>query len=118
MAMSWSILVELPADAENVEILRAVTMSAIGPGASVDAVSDAGLAVDEAAALLLAVPETTSLVAGIDPAEERTAILLTGDGRPEVWPPDGFDQSLAADVLGALTGRVEFRPGPEILLEL
>ena len=120
MSMPRSVLAELPAEAVNVQILRAVTMSVAGGDAPIDSVSDAGLAVDEAAALLLAVPGTTRLSARINSGPGGVELVLQGDASPDAWPPNGFEASLAADVLNALAHRVEFQRagGAGILLEL
>lgn len=119
MGMPRSVLAELPAEVENVQILRTVTMSAIGGDAPIDAVADAGLVVDEAAALLLGIPGTSRLSARIEVGAGGLELTLHGDARPDSWPPAGFETSLAADVLTALVRRIEFRsePGAEILIE-
>ncbi|MBT8202351.1 MAG: hypothetical protein HKN74_02195 [Acidimicrobiia bacterium] len=118
--MPRSVLVELPAEASNVQILRVVTMSVAGGEAPIDSVSDAGLAVDEAAALLLEVPGTSRLSARINSGPHGVELVLHGDASSDAWPPDGFEASLASDVLNALAHRVEFQSagGAGILLEL
>ena len=95
-------------------------MSVAGGDAPIDSVSDAGLAIDEAAALLLEVPGTTHLCARINTSPGGVELVLQGDATSDAWPPRGYEASLAADVLNALARRVEFQDagGAEILLEL
>lgn len=121
MGMPEPVTVEVPAEAENVQILRLMVMAGVGPDAGVDAVSDAGLAIDEAAALVLGVPGTSRITARIEPDNGSVAISVAGDARAETWPPPGFQGGLASDLLSALTRRVSFGPPDEparVLLEL
>ncbi len=72
----------------------------------IDTVTDAGLAIDEAAALLLGIPGTTVVkaVIGADPP----TMVLASDAHPPFWPPESYDGSLAETVLSSVVSEVEF----------
>lgn len=122
MAVPRPITVELPAEPENVQILRIMTMAAVGSGgAPVEQVSDAALAVDEAAGLLLTLPDATRLTAHISPGTDSLAVTIAADAAVEDWPPSEYSGTLAEAVLTSLTSGVEFAReagSPQVRLEI
>lgn len=110
--------VAVPARPEFVHVLRSVTAAVAGHlPLSLDDVDDLRLAVDEACARLLAlpgVPETFRLL--LCPGPGRVEAVLTVGGTA-TWPPEGLQDSLSWQILGALADEVRFEMwngGPSI----
>jgi serine/threonine-protein kinase RsbW len=92
-----------------VHLLRTVTgsVSAHLP-LSLDDVDDLRLAVDEACAQLLRLPgEPMVLRLELRPMRGRIEVVL-GIDATAMWPPGGFEETLAWRVLGALADHVRF----------
>ncbi|MGH8874707.1 MAG: ATP-binding protein [Acidimicrobiia bacterium] len=111
--------VQVPPRPEFVHLLRSVATSAAAQlDKTYDEISDLTLAVDEAAAELLA--------AGGQPVElgmELTAedgslrVTVWSDGSPDHWPPPTYTERLSWQVLMALTDQLEYSnrgPQPQV----
>jgi serine/threonine-protein kinase RsbW len=87
---------------------------------SVDAIDDLRIAVDEACASLLAIPSpATYLTVRITVEDGALIVVASTDATPEAWPPPGAQQTLAWQVLSALTNDIEFeRDGEGAALRL
>jgi serine/threonine-protein kinase RsbW len=104
-----AVRVSVPARAEFVHVLRAVTAAVAGHlPLSLDDVDDLRLAVDEACARLLALPGTPgSFLLDLRAPPGRIEVVLGVDATAS-WPPGGIEDSLALRILGALADEVRF----------
>jgi serine/threonine-protein kinase RsbW len=107
---SADVLVSVPARAEFMQLLRAVVGSiAAHLDFTYETIDDLRIAVDEACARILSVPgEPTSLALRITRADDRIEVLVYTDGGGDEWPPEHFEESLTAKILGALVDEVAF----------
>lgn len=99
----------LPAHADYVAIARGVLLVAAGrAGITIDAAEDLALAVDEMCAALLGAGATEQLeiVVGAQPTAVTVEVTARLDGE---WPPDGWEDGTPALILEALVDEVEFR---------
>jgi serine/threonine-protein kinase RsbW len=98
-------LLVVPARSDLLSLLRAVVADlAARQGFSFDAIDDLRIAVSEAATFLLAAGSAASrLELRISPTSGGLDVDLSTDASAGVWPPPGADQSLAWQVLSALT---------------
>lgn len=101
--------VTTPASSEFVHVLRTVAAGlAARAGFSVDEIEDLRLAVDEAAARLLAErPGSRTLLLEADVAGGSLELLVACDADQAPWPPPGLDATLTWQVLPALVDRAE-----------
>ncbi len=83
--------------------MAVVSQSSVG----VDSVSDVGLAIDEAAGLILAVPGTSVITTTIS-TESPIEVSLASNGEAVFWPPRDFTGSLSETVLESISGDVSF----------
>lgn len=101
-----SIRLIVPADAEQVSILRAVAAGAAAKaGLSVDAIADLRIAVTEAAGRLLGVGPTRELGLEIEPEEGSvTAAVSVGVVGPQAggWPGPGVARSVGWALIDGL----------------
>lgn len=100
----------IPAKEQFLHLLRTViTSAAARADFSIDAVDDLGIAVDEAAAYLLA--GQSSRIGKISltvSAEGEQISAIVGCDAEMIWPPKDYQQTLAWKVLSGLTDRAEF----------
>lgn len=101
--------VTIPASPEFVHVLRTVAAGlAARAGFSVDEIEDLRLAVDEAAARLLAErPSARTLQLEADVAGGGLELLVACDADEGTWPPAGLEATLTWQVLPALVDRAE-----------
>lgn len=116
---SESITAQIPARAEFVHVLRSVAASAAARmNLSVDSIDDLRLSVDEACAQLLkAVPSGSTLTLSIIRTGLDVEVVVSADGDPDPWPPDGHERTLAWQVLSGLSDEVTFErsaAGPSV----
>lgn len=104
-----AVRLSVPARAEFVHILRAVTGAVASHlPLSLDDVDDLRLAVDEACARLLALnADARSLRLDLRAFPGRLEVVVAADGSA-AWPPGGFEETLSWRVLGALVENVRF----------
>lgn len=117
------VVVSIPADAEFVHVLRAVTAAVASRlDLPIDDLEDLRLAIDEASAYLLALggraERLTLRLGGVRHRVEAT--VATDDGDDTAWPPEQLDHSFAWQVLSALSDevdvvRIEGRPAIRIV---
>lgn len=104
------ITVSIPARTEFVRLLRNVVSSAAARlRFGYDEIDDLRLAVDEACSHLLEArppPDTVLLTLRLD--EDRIDVSVRGDISPPVWPIGGARETLAWQVLSALTDDARF----------
>lgn len=100
-----SVTVSVPPRAESLALLRTVT----GGVASrmrlpLDAIDDLRLAVNEAVALLLSKDRTATRVEmRLEPDDAELRVTVGTDSPVEPWPPQGFETTLAWQVISGLT---------------
>lgn len=103
------ILVEVPARAEHVQVLRAVVASvAARIDLPTDDIEDLKLAVDEACAHLLKEAGGTALLLRLRVWPTGLEVEASTDNPGASWPPDGFEGSMTWQVLVALTDDASF----------
>lgn len=104
------VTVSIPARPEFVRLLRNVVSStAAGLRFGYDEIDDLRLAVDEACSHLLeAEPPSGTIVLRLRLGGERIEVSVEGDTSPSVWPVGGARQTLAWQVLSALTDDARF----------
>lgn len=107
---SESVRLSVPARPEFVHVLRSVTAAvASRVPLSLDDVDDLRLAVDEACARLLSLRgEPTSFRLDLRSLPDRFEVVVAVDAPTPVWPPVGFEDTLAWRVLGGLAESVRF----------
>jgi serine/threonine-protein kinase RsbW len=105
---------QIPAKAEFVHVLRSVAASAAARmNLNVDAIDDLRLSVDEACAeLLKAVPRGSVLELTIRRTGIDVEVVVSTDGDPGSWPPNGHERTLAWQVLSGLSDEVMFERSP------
>ncbi|NNC43013.1 MAG: hypothetical protein HKO03_07235 [Acidimicrobiia bacterium] len=116
-----AITISIPASPGNIGVLRTMAMAVVSQSsAGVDAVSDAGLAIDEAAGLVFGVPGTSTITTTMT-VERPIQITLASNGEAVFWPPQDFFGSLSETVLESISGDVQFQEtgsGPQIRLQV
>jgi serine/threonine-protein kinase RsbW len=105
-----SVRLSVPARPEFVHVLRSVTAAVASKvPLSLDDVDDLRLAVDEACARLLSLPgEPTAFRLDLRCLPDRFEVVAAVDSATPVWPPSGFEDTLAWRVLGGLAESVRF----------
>jgi serine/threonine-protein kinase RsbW len=114
---------QIPARAEFVHVLRSVAASAAARmNLSVDAIDDLRMSVDEACAeLLKAVPSGSVLELSILRTGIDVEAVVSVDGDPSAWPPNGHERTLAWQVLSGLSDEVTFErssSGPAVRIRM
>jgi serine/threonine-protein kinase RsbW len=114
---------QIPARAEFVHVLRSVAASAAARmNLSVDAIDDLRMSVDEACAeLLKAVPSGSVLELSILRMGIDVEAVVSVDGDPGAWPPNGHERTLAWQVLSGLSDEVTFErssSGPAVRIRM
>lgn len=101
-----AVTITVPARAEFLHVVRTVVGSvAARHNLTIDAIEDLRIAVDEACAQLL-VARGSSVVVELTAGAEGIQATCSTDAEVEVWPPDGIEHSLAAQVLQGLADEV------------
>jgi serine/threonine-protein kinase RsbW len=105
-----SVRLSVPARPEFVHVLRSVTAAVASKvPLSLDDVDDLRLAVDEACARLLSLPgKPTAFRLDLRSLPDRFEVVAAVDSSTPVWPPSGFEDTLAWRVLGGLAESVRF----------
>lgn len=108
-AVAEAVRVTVPARPEFVHVLRSVTAAVAGRlPLSLDDVDDLRLAVDEACARLLVLPDAPhTFRMEMRRLPGRAELVVSADAAT-TWPMAGFDQTLAWRVLEALADHVRF----------
>src|SRR5712692_5675710 len=103
--MDGPITLSVPAEAGSISVLRAVVASvAVRLDLPVDDIDDLRLAVDEACGHLLSVqPRGTTLSLRVDGSDESIEVVAWTNAADPAWPHQGAGDSLAWQVLSALT---------------
>jgi serine/threonine-protein kinase RsbW len=105
-ANSEAVRVTVPARAEFLHVVRTVIGSvAARHDLTIDAIEDLRIAVDEACAQLLAT-RGTAITVEIRPGDGAVETVCETDAAVGVWPPEGIEHTLAAQVLRGLTDSV------------
>ena len=112
-----AVRISVPARAEFLHVVRTVVGSvAARNDLTIDAIEDLRIAVDEACAQLL-VARGSVLTVEITALADGVETLCTIDAEVGVWPPDGVQHSLAAQVLQGLADSVAWEltaSGPSV----
>lgn len=111
------VMVTVPARAEFLHVVRTVVGSvAARHDLTIDAIEDLRIAVDEACAQLL-VARGSSVTVALAPDSEGLQAICSTDADIAIWPPDGVEHSLAAQVLQGLADHVAWErtaAGPSV----
>jgi serine/threonine-protein kinase RsbW len=93
----------MPAEGAYLSVLRTATAGlAARLDFTLDEIEDLRIAVDEACAQLLAL-HGSGITIRITRTAEGVEVLCTTDGVVPIWPPEGIEHTLAAQVLQGLT---------------
>lgn len=109
--MSALVTVSVPARPEYVRVLRAV---AAGVAARLDftydRIEDLRIAVDEACATILGLPDAATLTLQMTSDDTGAEIVVSSDAEVAAggWPPPDVDQTLSWRVLTGLVQQAEF----------
>jgi serine/threonine-protein kinase RsbW len=100
-----SVFVSVPPRAEFLALLRTVTGGvAARMQLPLDAIDDLRLAVDEAVAFLLSIDRNASRVEmRLDPTDSELTATIGTDSPIELWPPQGYQETLPWQVIAGLT---------------
>lgn len=97
------VVVSIPGDAAYLHVFRAITGSvAARLRMPVDAIEDLRLAVHEAATYLMTATGGAELSLELQATERDLRATVTADAVVAVWPPTGFEGSLARRVMAGL----------------
>jgi serine/threonine-protein kinase RsbW len=104
-AEDHSVSVSVPPRAEFLALLRTVTGGVAGRmQLPLDAIDDLRLAVDEAVAFLLTKDSNATRVEmRLDPGDVELRATVGTDSQVEPWPPNGYEATLAWQVISGLT---------------
>lgn len=104
-----SVYVTVPADPRFVRVVRMVAnRSAATAGFGYDRIEDLALAIDEAGSELLRLSGAATLEGVVSNRPDSVHVRLGVDAGGEVWPPEGWQDSLGALVLGSVARDVRF----------
>jgi len=99
---SDTVTITVPARSAFLHVVRSVVGTvAAKADLTVDAIEDLRIAVDEACAQLLAL-HGSGITIRITRTAEGVEVLCTTDGVVPIWPPEGIEHTLAAQVLQGL----------------
>jgi serine/threonine-protein kinase RsbW len=99
--------ITVPARADFLHVVRTVVGSvAARNDLTIDAIEDLRIAVDEACAQLLVARGSTVTVEIVPREDGGVETICSTDADVAVWPPDGVQHSLAAQVLTGLSDTV------------
>lgn len=100
LATAETMMVELPAHATMIRVVRTMAnQAADAAGLGYDRVEDLGLAIDESATVLLAVPAGESLTTRITGRTNSVDFVMSIDAASDRWPPDNWRDSISGMVL-------------------
>lgn len=113
----------IPGTADQLGVLRTLVRSyATEFDASIDRLDDCALAVTEAAAHIIEHARPQRLMVGLGENDGSLAISVIGeDSEAEAWPVEAWENSMASDVLAALTTSLDValeEPGPAFHLTI
>jgi serine/threonine-protein kinase RsbW len=104
-----AVTITVPARAEFLHVVRTVVGSvAARHNLTIDAIEDLRIAVDEACAQLL-VARGSSITVELAAGAGGIQATCSTDAEVDVWPPDGVEHSLAAQVLQGLADEVAWQ---------
>ena len=104
-----AVSVTVPATPGYVHVLHTVAGGvAARVGWRLDAIDDLRLAVDEAAARVLAAGRAGELRLAIEPDGTSIAVEVASDARTDAWPPGDPASALSLQILSALADDVAF----------
>ncbi len=100
-----SVFISVPPRTESIALLRTVTGGvATRMQLPLDAIDDLRLAVDEAVTLLLMTSRGASRIEmRLDPTDAELTATVGTDAPVEPWPPPGYQETLAWQVISGLT---------------
>lgn len=108
-ALSSPVRLSLPAHADYVAVARGVLLIAAGrAGITIDAAEDLALAVDEMCAALLGAGATKQLTVEVGEWAGSVMVGVSADLDSQ-WPPADWEEGTPALILEALVDEVEFR---------
>jgi hypothetical protein len=115
MAMSSDVIrLVVPARHDSLSVLRTIAGNAARlSGFGYDRVEEARLAVNEAAAVLVADGQSTSLRCELSSENARLRVELVAEPGPSQWPPPGWVDSLEHVVLSTITDWYELGVGDD-----
>ena len=115
MAMSSDVIrLVVPARHDSLSVLRTIAGNAARlSGFGYDRVEEARLAVNEAAAVLVADGQSTSLRCELSSETARLRVELVAEPGPSQWPPPGWADSLEHVVLSTITDWYELGVGDD-----
>jgi hypothetical protein len=97
------VVVSVPGDPAYLHVFRAITGSvAARMRMPVDAIEDLRLAVHEAASYLISATAGAPLTLELRPTDHDLRAVVTADAVVNVWPPQGYETSLARVVMTGL----------------
>jgi hypothetical protein len=97
------VVVSIPGDPAYLQIFRAITGSvAARLRMPVDAIEDLRLAVHEAASYLISATGGAAITLELQATERDLRATVTADAVVGVWPPAGYETSLARAVMAGL----------------
>ncbi len=77
-------------------------------GLGYDRVEDLGLAIDEAAAMLLELPAGTSLSTALTAQDGEVGFVMSRAMAADEWPPPGWAESIGGLVLDSVASNLAF----------
>jgi serine/threonine-protein kinase RsbW len=103
-----TVTIVVPARAEFLHVVRTVVGSVSArANLTIDAIEDLRISVDEACAQLL-VARGSTITVHVSVREGRVEVVSATDADVEVWPPEGVQHTLAAQVLQGLADDVSW----------
>ena len=104
-----SVFISVPPRTEFMALLRTVTGGvATRMQLPLDAIDDLRLAVDEAVALLLTTSRgATRIEMRLDPSDAELTATVGTDAPIELWPPEGYQETLPWQIISGLTDGAE-----------
>ena len=104
----------VPARRESLSVLRTIAGNAARlSGFGYDRVEEARLAVNEAAAVLVADGQSSSLRCDLRSENSRLRVEMVAEPGPSPWPPTGWADSLEHAVLSTVTDWYELGNGDD-----
>jgi hypothetical protein len=104
----------VPARRESLSVLRTIAGNAARlSGFGYDRVEEARLAVNEAAAVLVADGQSSSLRCDLQSESSRLRVEMVAEPGPSLWPPTGWADSLEHAVLSTVADWYELGNGDD-----
>ena len=109
----------VPASRDSLGVLRTIAANAARlSGFGYDRVEEARLAVNEAAAVLVADGRSSSLRCELSSESTRLRVELTAEPGPSQWPPPDWPNSLEHAVLSTVTNWYELGIGNDTRIRI